>query len=507
MKAKEDIIVYQSLQNTPIRIISLFLVFIICMSMGLCGCKREPENLVVDSKNDGVFSEIIQDTSSELNDYTMNEFSPLVISDVFFSTDESVEFTFDINQTFSNKAMPVVEVVPHYLTTEDAQRVAACLFGDVDFFEADPLFAPCYTKEEIQNSIQRWSYYTNSEAISELLGGNDELTMERIKAKIEELNALYESAPSDSSRIPCKWTFQKDSVYTYSPEEVISMDNSLDNDAIMAVCEVNGIRYRYEAVTRNMGDYKLNMISAYFDSSRSPMSIDENIYRATLTRSSAPTDDQIAAVTSKAMDMLRSMELGEWQIDQCNVRALGENIVEYAICIDAVPVISGIPAVHQPQLTVLTSSGAYSSNYYMTEASFEFSTNGDLLKFTMYSPIDVKQVINENVPTISVDDLLEKAKQHLSLSDSNHYGLQNVYGVLKEPLDTSVIIGNIRYGLLREKVPETDDSYYYLPGVVLYGVVENVGTETQYLYYQSDEPYPIVALNAVDGTVIAFTND
>lgn len=285
------------------------------------------------------------------------------------------------------------------------------------------------------------------------------------------------------------------------------MDNSLDNDAIMAVCEVNGIRYRYEAVTRNMGDYKLNMISAYFDSSRSPMSIDENIYRATLTRSSAPTDDQIAAVTSKAMDMLRSMELGEWQIDQCNVRALGENIVEYAICIDAVPVINGIPAVHQPQLTGLTSSGAYSSNYYMTEASFEFSTNGDLLKFTMYSPIDVKQVINENVPTISVDDLLEKAKQHLSLSDSNHYGLQNVYGVLKEPLDTSVIIGNIRYGLLREKVPETDDSYYYLPGIVLYGVVENVGTETQYLYYQSDEPYPIVALNAVDGTVIAFTNE
>lgn len=478
---------------------------IVCFTI-LTACASNPEQEVVISKNDGSLDANVVQSATQPADQVEISTQNISFTDSFTSTDESVEFTFSINQTISNEAMPVVEVVSHYLTTEDAQRVASCLFGDVDFYEADPLLAPCYTREEIQNSIQRWSYYTNSEAISELLGGTDELVMERIKAKIEELNALYESAPSDSSRVPCKWTFQKDSVYTYSPEEVISVDTSFDNDAIMAVCEVNGIRYRYEVVTRNMGDYKLNMISAYFDSSRSPMSIDENIYRATLTRSSAPTDDQIAAVTSKAMDMLRSMELGEWQIDQCNVRALGENIVEYAICIDAVPVINGIPAVHQPQLTGLTSSGAYSSNYYMTEVSFEFSTNGDLLKFTMYSPIDVKQVINENVPTISVDDLLEKAKQHLSLSDSNHYGLQNVYGVLKEPLDTSVIISNIRYGLLREKVPETDDSYYYLPGIVLYGVVENVGTETQYLYYQSDEPYPIVALNAVDATVIAFTN-
>lgn len=482
-------------------IVSLILCFAI-----LTACAANPEQEVAISKNDSFFDVNVVPSATHPTEQVEITTQNISITDIFTSTDESVEFTFDINQTFSNKAMPVVEVVPHYLTTEDAQRVAACLFGDVDFFEADPLFAPCYTKEEIQNSIQRWSYYTNSEAISELLGGNDELTMERIKAKIEELNALYESAPSDSSRVQCKWTFQKDSVYTYSSEEVISMDTSFDNDAIMAVCEVNGIRYRYEVVTRNMGDYKLNMITAYFDSSRSPMSIDENIYRATLTRTSAPTDDQIAAVTSKAMDILRRMELGEWQIDQCNVRTLGENIMEYAICIDAVPVINGIPAVHQPQLTGLTSSGAYSSNYYMTEASFEFSSNGDLLKFTLYSPIDVKRIVNENVPTISTDDLLEKAKQHLSLSDSNHYSLQNIYGVLKEPLDTSVTINDVSYGLLREKVPDTDDSYYYLPGIVLYGVVENVGSETQYLYYQSDEPYPVVALNAIDGTVIAFSN-
>ena len=485
---------------------SLF-VFVICVGALLCACQREPQTSAVGSKNDGTFSKIIQETTHERHDNIPQESVPITVSDTFFSTDKGVEFTFSIDQIASNHAMPVVEVVPHYLTVEDAQRVASILFGDVEFYEADPLLAPQYTKEEIQESIQRWSYYTNSQAISALLGQNDAFTIERVKAKIEELNLLYESAQDDSSRVPCQWEFHKDSVYTYSPQEAAFADTSYDNDAIMATCKIDDIGYRYEVVTRNKMDYKLNIISAYFDSSRSPMSIDENIYRATLTRTPEPTEDQIRTVESKAMDMLQKMELGEWVIDQCKVRTLGETVLEHVICIDAVPVINNVAAIRQPQLTGLTSSDTDSSNYYMTEASFEFSANGDLIKFTMYSPVDVKQVVNQNVTTIDMNTLLDKAKQHLALSDSYQYGLQDIYGVLTERIKTSVDIDKICYGLLREKVPDSDDSFYYLPGIILYGSVENVGVESNQLYYQSTEPFPIIALNAVDGSVVAFTND
>lgn len=485
----------------------LLLVIIMCICTAFGACQSNPEKAVVDSKNNGAFAEIVQDTADEKSDYSTDESIVSATSETFSSTDKSVEFTFNIKQPAKSNAMPVVEIVPHYLTPEEAQRVASILFENAEFYEADPLLAPQYTKGEIQDSIQRWSNFTNSEAISRLLGQNDEFTVERIKAKIEELNTLYESAPDDNIRIPCQWKFKKDSVYTYSSQEAASLDTSSDNDAIMATCKVNGIGYRYEAVTRNKADYKLNMISAYFDVGKSPMSIDENIYRADLTRTAPPTEEQIAAVKSKTMDMLQRMDLGEWTIDRCRIRALGETVMEYVICIDAVPIINSIAAVHQPQLTGLTSSGAYSSNYYMTEVNFEFSANGDLIKFTMYSPIDIKQVVNTNVNTISMDSLLEKAKQHLILSDSSQYGLQDMYGILKEDMDTSVDISKISYGLLREKVPNTDDSYYYLPGIVLYGTVENVGSESNQLYYHSEEPYPIIALNAVDGTVIAFTND
>lgn len=241
------------------------------------------------------------------------------------------------------------------------------------------------------------------------------------------------------------------------------------------------------------------MLNAYINPGNSPLSIDENIFRAQLTRTAPPTEEQIAAVQSKAMTMLQEMDLGEWEINQCYVRNLGETIFEHVICIDAVPVINNVAAAQQPQITGL-SNEAYSSNYYMTEVNFEFSANGDLIRFTMYSPIDVERVINEDVAILDVNTLLDKAKEHLALSNSQQYGLQDIYGVLDEKLEAYVEINDMRYGLLREKVPDTDDSYYYFPGFILYGTVQSIGSESKQLYFQSDESYPLVALNAVDGT-------
>lgn len=142
----------------------------------------------------------------------------------------------------------------------------------------------------------------------------------------------------------------------------------------------------------------------------------------------------------------------------------------------------------------------------MTGVSFDFSANGDLIKFSMYSPLDVQQVVNENVATIDINSLLKKAEEHLALSDHHEYGLQDTYGFLKEDIKTTVNANELYFRLLREKVPNTDDNYY-LPGIILYGVVENTGVESNQLYYQSEEAYPIIVLNAVDGTIVAISNE
>ena len=63
-------------------------------------------------------------------------------SDTVTNGNGSINYTFNIDQSLSYAALPVVEVVPHYLTAEEAQRVARVLFGDAEFYEADPLLAP-----------------------------------------------------------------------------------------------------------------------------------------------------------------------------------------------------------------------------------------------------------------------------------------------------------------------------------------------------------------------------
>lgn len=423
-------------------------------------------------------------------------------SDTVTNGNGSINYTFNIDQSLSYAALPVVEVVPHYLTTEEAQRVARVLFGDAEFYEADPLLAPQYTKGEIEACIQRWSEYSTMEGVATLMGQEDSFTLEKIQQKIAELTALYDTAPEDSTRIPCRWEFQKETVYTYSPEEAASVDTSLDNNAIMATCQVNDVTYQFHAVTRNQADYKLNELTAFPDGSKSPLSIDTSIYRARLTRTDPPTEEQIAAVKEKAMDMLQQMDLGDWMVDQCYVRSLGEEILEHVICIAAVPVVDNVAVAYQSQISGLNSDEPDSSNYYMTGAQFEFSANGDLLYFSMSSPIDVKQVVQEQAEPMDLETLLDAAKQYLSVDVSAGYGLLDPSGILSESLETSVEISQLRYGLLRQKVPGTPDSYTYAPGVILYGTFENIGVESQQVYNRSLELYPILAINALDGTVL-----
>lgn len=154
------------------------------------------------------------------------------------------------------------------------------------------------------------------------------------------------------------------------------------------------------------------------------------------------------------------MELGEWSIDQCNVKTTYYgDVPEYVICISAVPVIQGTPTIRYPQLDNLKSENIYASNYYYTDAYFEFSSNGDLMLFRMYSPIEIKEIVNENVALLSVDDLLVKAKNHLERSDLYAYGIGSEIEQLKDKIGCKVEISNLDMGLTRVKVQDSDDYY------------------------------------------------
>lgn len=177
------------------------------------------------------------------------------------------------------------------------------------------------------------------------------------------------------------------------------------------------------------------------------------------------------------------------------------------IDIRAVPVFEQTAALRRAQLGNLKSEATYASNYYFTDAEFQLSADGKLVYFNMNAPVDVRSVINSNVQVLSLEKLLELAKKHFSLSDYYEYDTIGLAEQIEEEVGCKVDISAVDYGLTRVKVPNTDESYYYVPAILFWGTTELYGKETGNIYYAGDrEGIPLLILNAVDGTVINATN-
>lgn len=100
---------------------------IIVVAVTLGACRKTPEVQAVVAKNDGKFEEALQAVDETPPDEILPE--TVSISREFDSTDESVHFAVALNEALHMGSMPVVEVAPHFLTSEDAKNIAFALFG------------------------------------------------------------------------------------------------------------------------------------------------------------------------------------------------------------------------------------------------------------------------------------------------------------------------------------------------------------------------------------------
>lgn len=473
----------------------------------LSACAANPARNPVISKNDGTFDANI--AISDVEHHDKNATQAAKYTDIFFSTDGSVEFRFEIDKTVTAGDMPVVEVVPHFLTGEDAERVAHVLFGDADFYEAEPNILENYSKSEILEKLNRWSQFTSEEEIFKLYGekpGNDVVGL--VKSFIEIYTQKYEMMPEENPHIPCQWTFRKSAEYSLPPEDREGMDLSNDNDEISAQVKIEGIPYRFRVSKRNKSDFKISMITVTITDGLCPDRIDGSYFYAKLCRTSEPTEEQVKAIQEKAAKMLSEMELGQWKIDRCYVgTTYYGDTPEFVVYVDAVPVLNGMEAMRRPQLSNLKSDELYASNYYLTDANFKFSPNGELISLMLYSPVDIKNVVNDNVVVMSLDELMELSKTKLMFSDRYAFSYGKFVDQIREEVCCVVTVTELDYNLIRVKVPYTDESYYYVPGITLWGNVEYNGKESGKVYYKSDNPEILLAMNGVDGSVINTTNE
>ena len=112
--------------------------------------------------------------------------------------------------------------------------------------------------------------------------------------------------------------------------------------------------------------------------------------------------------------------------------------------------------------------------------------------------------VNDNVKTLTKEELVNRAKEQLSLSDAYAYGA--ILDNLGTNYTCTVSITQFEYGLTRVKAPNTDESYYYIPAGMFLGNVEYCIQDTGETFYYR-ENIPLLMLNAVDGSVIPLANE
>lgn len=348
----------------------------------------------------------------------------------------------------------------------------------------------------------------------ELYGRQQDNVEDLVKSFIKEYTIKCETASDKSPKHEAEWQFRKASYYDRTEDKINAADLVLDNDEIAVELLSNGMPYRLVAFTRNKSDFKLNYISAYMYDGISPNMIDERIFKSKLCRTSAPSDQQISEAKQTASSMLEEMGLGEWYIDNAQVETkYYGDIPEYSIRITATPVFNTANVIRQPQLSNLKRDDVFASNYYLTDAEFIFSPNGQLIRFEMYSPVDVEKVIVDNVKTLEMLEQFECAKNILALSEYRDYLLsqdliEELEKTNKESLICKVEISDFEYGLTRIKAPNEDDIYYYIPGILLKGSIDYLGKDSHNIYASTglelgpDRTLSLITLNSIDGTII-----
>ncbi len=487
-----------------VRILIVFLFTVL-----LSACQASPKKEVVASRNDGSFDANAVRSAEE--SHALDETEAVSYFDTFLSTDGSVTFQMEVQNSISTPNMPVVEVIPHAISEEDAYNAALALCGSsAVFYEAEPTLNEMYSKSDVIAQIGRWSSFASTEGMKYLFPNGDKDVWESDAQTLREGMAyLTERYLNDNTfdyeHAPCQWIFKKSSYYVYGAEETEGLDTSRENDEISAWVANGDGRYAVVTVSRrNADDYKLNNI--YYNATISgPLMVEYAILRSEKLRTEKPTENQIAAAVDKAQAIIDQMNLGTWKVVFSNLGTYqAGDSMEYLIHLTATPVFEGVSAIHCPQLNNLKSQAVFASNYYLTEAVFDFSADGTLMDFTLYSPVNVKQVVNKNVKTMTVDQIIGRAKEQLSLSDAYAYGaaLENMDG----EYSCTVNISQVEYGLARTKAPNTDDSYYYVPAVALRGNIEYCMQNAAVPFYYQDD-VPLLMLNAIDGTVIPLGNE
>lgn len=404
------------------------------------------------------------------------------------TSDGRVVFTMDLE--LPQGELSAVDVTPHVITGEEAKHVAQLLLPDAVFYERFPSQSDRLSREEIQRKIDFYSLFTG-DALNEGYGKGIEGIYEKPwrQAISDALSYWQEQlkTPNEAARELCNWKF-KPTEYYYPEYSFQNLSEMLD-----AQTEVGNLDYTLFVNAGTMNSITLGFPTGMDD-------LEDMLYRSQLCRTPEPTQDQVDAIAQKAQTLLDNMKLGSWQVVEAfvKVRQRGSE-TEYSVCVNAVPSFQGVPAVASQQYG--------RDEDPMSAVSFEFSANGDFIRFDMNAPLDEAE--NPQTVAMPADAALEKVKEQLKNGTIyEDYGAPKFFCQRRE--EKRVVTLNGKVAITESSVAmgrmKTGEGYTYIPLLCLSGKADYFD-EKGNLSFGTGNPFgqriqPILWVNLLDGTIV-----
>lgn len=417
-----------------------------------------------------------------------------------YTPEENLTFTVDATVTDYPGSMPVYLVQPHEFTPEETKDLADYFFQGNTAYESREIM----TREEIEERILSLTQWANdTEGL--LACANNEEEAQKMKEQYEKEIAIweerYQTAPEDYVPPECDWQFHP---ATYFDDE-IAVSEQLFPDDICQVDKDSFIKATAELedgtgriVARNHPD-AAGYIAHSFSYQWTPA---DGSYKELGT-----TGTQEAAV-DLAQTVLEDLGMADrWMLDSVQ-QTESEDPQEsgkYAFALSYLPAIEGVPVIPVPYAGVDWEEENYAPVYGM-ETLYFWIADGQLIRFTRDSPLDVLSTENQAVNELSFDQIMERFETQMAVT----YPLSSFQAGGESPHieEVEMRVTQVRRGLVRVAIQDRPDTYYLLPAWTFYGFTGyrtnlqdqvDFGTGIPGVEPQADH---LLTFNALDGTVI-----
>ena len=537
-------------------------ILLVGLLFSLAACQPAPEKEVVVSKNDGAFEQAITtdagenggvSTQAENGDAPNSaaaESTAFSYTDSFTSTDGKITYNINAQVDVPTVNMPIVQVRPMVINGPKARQIVQALFGDAPIYEKTNE----KSKSEWEDLIISISNWTSDEAIREAHGDNlsqDEIESIRANRQsiLDSYKAAYEQAREVVPKEECQFRFYREFTrYSFDGAGANADEPSYYEDIpygqgyeLQAVAEMDSLRYHIWFNNREADDFRNHSVSVFIEETGGPDIMNEYKRTVGLLNETPPTAEQISEVERITREMLSAMGIGDWQVTVFELHTDYSDLEDpdntldphkdYRIGVRCLPVYEGVVVTMQQWLSNIKSKNEYASNYYYEDLSFLFSNDGRLLSFEYYGPLELVQVVNANVPVMSMAEIQQRVHEQLILSDLDSLWEYNRPGVIENmfggaPMSAEELatqkafftavsakynITSVEIGLARTRIKDNKTDFYLVPAVTLRGQSTILNAQGDNLGVIAAGVMPgqdttILGLNLVDGTVLMLQN-